>query len=795
MRKLLLLNLWFISMFCICCSEGDKEPAFLEITSSKSLVYENTGGRDTIFLNTNKEWDIMGTTDWCSVVSVSKTAPQYAIIEVASVTDKKDRSLSLTFVCGDKSASVSINQFGSAETGFVDLKLESSDAKVDYNEYTGLLTVNYTKSTPSSVRKGQAIVLPYKYGYEIRVIENVKINGNTLVAQTSKGHMGNLFKNTEFTLATDRALGEGNVILPTEVGYVSLEGNYNVLYSSKDNGRSVPEFFSYQKSYNDTELYKQGENDIRWKECMIKAKLHGSFYFKFGEKEDNNGPKGDLEKFSMRFNGDLINDYLLSYDIKQSINHDVDKAVQKDFVQSYVFRFVVNSTPVVIVTHADLNKIVKLQGSSSSATVGFKDSGVLDLKTEWEKGREVVNTYTYTPSLEVDDSKRQVSGAIAGNVSYYPSFEFDLYHTPAVWIKPQVLLQENVVSTSKNYDKTYYAWEAETKSVVNLSIGGSFDFANNNEVWNLASQEINKSILLHGPSKIELVSPADSVEITRNKNVEAKFKVTSYCPVTNTYSPCAGVLVYFEAVNGLSSQVAISDDNGMAIVSWKPTTTESSAQLKAGIVGESDTYVDEDVLTVIFKGTSRVGEEVDLGLPSGTKWASWNLGANAPEEYGDCYAWADLEERSSYTWSSYIYAKDTDNDGEILNHEIENIGNIYGTEKDIAHVMWGDGWRLPTAEELDELRTKCSWEWTTQNGVSGRKVTGPNGNSIFLPAAGFRDEGGLRKETAQGYYWTGSLDTALNVYHRAYRLYFCQSYVRTETTERYIGGSIRPVKK
>jgi hypothetical protein len=102
---------------------------------------------------------------------------------------------------------------------------------------------------------------------------------------------------------------------------------------------------------------------------------------------------------------------------------------------------------------------------------------------------------------------------------------------------------------------------------------------------------------------------------------------------------------------------------------------------------------------------------------------------------------------------------------------------------------------LPTAEELDELRTNCTWVWTTQNGVSGRKVTGPNGNSIFLPSAGYRDEGGLRKETAQGYYWTGTLDGALNVYHRAYRLYFCQSYVRTEATERYIGGSIRPVKK
>ena len=97
---------------------------------------------------------------------------------------------------------------------------------------------------------------------------------------------------------------------------------------------------------------------------------------------------------------------------------------------------------------------------------------------------------------------------------------------------------------------------------------------------------------------------------------------------------------------------------------------------------------------------------------------------------------------------------------------------------------------------MDELIENCTWSWTTQNGIDGYTVTSnTNGKSIFLPAAGYRDEGGLRKETAQGYYWTGTLDGALNVYHRAYRLYFCQSYVRTEATERYIGGSIRPVKK
>ena len=116
-------------------------------------------------------------------------------------------------------------------------------------------------------------------------------------------------------------------------------------------------------------------------------------------------------------------------------------------------------------------------------------------------------------------------------------------------------------------------------------------------------------------------------------------------------------------------------------------------------------------------------EYVDLGLS--VRWATCNVGANNPEDYGDYYAWGETKTKKEYTEENCETYK--------------NIGDIKGTSRDVAHVRWGSPWRMPTEEESQELIDNCDWEWTTLNGVEGSKVTSrKNGNSIFLPAAGWR---------------------------------------------------------
>ena len=149
---------------------------------------------------------------------------------------------------------------------------------------------------------------------------------------------------------------------------------------------------------------------------------------------------------------------------------------------------------------------------------------------------------------------------------------------------------------------------------------------------------------------------------------------------------------------------------------------------------------------------------IDLGLPSGTKWSCCNVGASTPEGYGGYYAWGETEEKSVYNWDTYLYYNKQEK-------KCIPIGNdISGTKYDVARVKWGAPWRMPTLKEIQELRSNCTREWTQQNGVNGIRATGPNGNSVFLAAAGYPRGEYLGSEGSCGYYWSGTLNSSSEGY-------------------------------
>ncbi|MDO5342671.1 MAG: hypothetical protein Q4F69_09505 [Bacteroidia bacterium] len=186
---------------------------------------------------------------------------------------------------------------------------------------------------------------------------------------------------------------------------------------------------------------------------------------------------------------------------------------------------------------------------------------------------------------------------------------------------------------------------------------------------------------------------------------------------------------------------------------------------------------------------------VDLGLPSGLLWATCNVGADKPEDYGDYFAWGETTTKSTYNWSTYKWCN-----GDYDNLTKYNTDSDYGTvdnktvldpEDDAAHVKWGGAWRMPTKTEMKELKDNCTSEWTTQNGVNGRKFTGPNGESIFLPAAGYYYGGSLYNAGSYGDYWSSSLYTD-GPYFACY-LYFDSGNVGMYYDNRSYGQSVRPV--
>lgn len=171
---------------------------------------------------------------------------------------------------------------------------------------------------------------------------------------------------------------------------------------------------------------------------------------------------------------------------------------------------------------------------------------------------------------------------------------------------------------------------------------------------------------------------------------------------------------------------------------------------------------------------------VDLGLS--VKWAGWNVGATSPEKYGKLYGWAD---------PTGLKSSDNLNDYPSVNPPT----NITGTSYDIARVKWGGDWRIPTKNEMNELIEKCKWTLITYKKVKGFKITGPNGNSIFMPLTGSDPKsvspGGFG---ITGNYWTSSLDEKNK--ERAYGLFFSFQHGPTrpmDTSKRYFGKSVRPV--
>ena len=205
--------------------------------------------------------------------------------------------------------------------------------------------------------------------------------------------------------------------------------------------------------------------------------------------------------------------------------------------------------------------------------------------------------------------------------------------------------------------------------------------------------------------------------------------------------------------------------------------------------------------TICFRGADpHATDYVDLGLPSGTLWATCNVGADSPEDYGDYFAWGETTPKDNYSsWSNYQYCmgsnstltKYCDNSSYGYNGFTDNLTTLL-PEDDAATANWGSDWRMPTKAEWQELYSNTTVMWTTQNGVNGRLFTANNGNSLFLPAAGYRDDSGLGYAGSGGFYWSSSLGTGYS--DNAWRFGFFSDYIYAGDSGRGYGQSVRAVR-
>ena len=227
--------------------------------------------------------------------------------------------------------------------------------------------------------------------------------------------------------------------------------------------------------------------------------------------------------------------------------------------------------------------------------------------------------------------------------------------------------------------------------------------------------------------------------------------------------------MYGTSANNLSQTVQSGSGTGSFTASLTGLTSGTTYYYKAYATNSEGTAYGEVMsftTTALTTGTLNGYDWVDLGLPSGTRWATCNVGASTPEGYGDYFAWGETTAKTSYNWSTYRYCNGSNttltkycNNSSYGNNGFTDNRTTLEASDDAATANWGSGWRMPTYDELNELKNNCTVTWTTQNGVNGRLFTGPNGNSIFLPAAGDRGDSDLYGAGSLGGCWSSSLYT------------------------------------
>ena len=263
---------------------------------------------------------------------------------------------------------------------------------------------------------------------------------------------------------------------------------------------------------------------------------------------------------------------------------------------------------------------------------------------------------------------------------------------------------------------------------------------------------------------------------------------------TSIASKIAGVT---DAINGLVAEVNSGNTSAAAALAQ---IIQKLEDLKGSIGGGGTTPGGSE--------TPSTMEYVDLGLPSGLKWAKCNLGASKPSESGDFYSWGEIAPKTWIQWKSYKWmqagqsdekhiTKYTIADGETEAIWYDSSGAFIGDNKtvlvaadDAATANLGSPWRMPTVDEINELRDKCTWTWTTQDGVNGCQVDGPNGNAIFLPATGYIADIFLVYKGDSGYYWSSSLSP---LSHDAWLFNFSSVNHAVAHEQRRCGVFVRPV--
>ena len=807
LMKRLISLLAAISLFAGC--ENSENSDFIQVLPSDEIFLDSDASEATLTVASSGKWSLTEATTWVTVTPEEGKSEEEITISVAENSSEDDRTGAFTLTCGTASVTVSITQYGAIQTNYTDLKLDKDGTSMTYGQDTGTIRITYDGNTPPTVDNGRAVVLTAQQGFDIRVVESSSVSGNTLTLETSPGNMEDLFMNTGFTLVTSdtqatRSTEGRRVVKPSEVGYFDTEGTYHKTYDRSDMTKgdyyhNGDELWSFHKDFNGKTIAQGSAGRLYWEKCAFDAGLHGEFTFDFGEKKISEiRKKGDIRMFRCLLKGNIDMDLLLHYIYEDGYSEEDDGIIAENVIPTMVFKFMVGTVPVYIQVDTHLGKSTEFSAEGQiEASAGVKLGTEVSMGVEWSKDAGARAIKDVDPYMTLHHPEFKAEASAEAKVSYYPHIDIRLYRFFGPWAEPRPYIRQTVEAglRASTDGENHIGWKADTYAGQDLKMGLDLDFgilefnAWESEMINIVKDQL----LFEAPYRITTISPEDGTRVKAGETVTAEFLVESYSPLTGEYYPCPLALVNLEVTAGeLDADIAVSDLEGLIQADWTaPASAGSKTRANGGttqtmtaeVTDAEGEVIDDATLTVEMENERPTPRQwVDLGLPSGVKWAGWNVGASRPEEYGGYYAWGETEEKSEYTLGSYVHKEPASYhaDGSVSEWQYKDIGEcISGTSYDVATVKWGGGARMPTVEEIEELAENCYHEEGYLNDIAGVFAIGPNENSIFFPYAGFRNvfDDGAAAVGDQCRYWSGSIESlntsgkyGINLYSDWWRL-------------------------
>ena len=644
-------------------------------------------------------------------------------------------------------------------------------------------------------------------GYLVRVT-GVEKSGDRVTVTTETADLCDIFSNCEITLssgeteAITRYAGKGRVYTPSQVFVDGEEIGGGLLTRASASANPITRnIWKWGENYDNTVLYSASNAKVYLEEANFNAALDVVINMSFGDRDRIIATANAYRQYRSKtlwlnamVRGTLESNYMAKAvaEGSKTIGGD-DELWKQDVFLPITMKFMVGEIPVFVQLRADLFRGASLEFAGDiQCYYGARGRVEGDLGFEWQQSGGISPVREMQMSSELIYPTVEGKGRIDGKTWLYPRMYVMLYGLlgPSFDIKPYLGcsltggFKEQLLSSSNDY----CAWQLKTYTGIDVSAGldlklwGLVDRHEDIGTLNVAEKDLYRS-----PKSIAFHS-SERDKVQRGVKNKVSFKVFDENLLVNTevVTPLPQI-VKFEAPGTLSSKYGIAS-SGIVSVEWTPASNNDKLtavlyDVSGNVISKVEWGEAGDELTTC--PDENHPHAIDLGLPSGTKWACCNVGATTPEGYGGYYAWGETSEKSSYNSDTYRYYNSSSG--------FVNIGSdIAGTQYDVAHVKWGGSWRMPSYAQQTELREKCSRQWTQQNGVNGILVTGSNGGQIFLPAAGYRWGSELSNRGAGGDYWSSSLYPGYS--YSAYGLGFNSGiWDWYGSGYRYYGRSVRAV--